>query len=124
MYVSPWTDMRTYQPLRTTLRARTPVPISASEASGASSVNEMAPPVSVSAEALLVAVALDVAVALLVEVAVALADALADVLADEVELAVALADIEDIEDISGQTPSGSNAVWASVPNSTLPSGLK
>jgi hypothetical protein len=84
----------------------------------------MAPPVSVSAEALLVAVALDVAVALLVEVAVALADALADVLADEVELAVALADIEDIEDISGQTPSGSNAVWASVPNSTLPSGLK
>ena len=93
------------------------MPISASEASGASSVKELAPPVSVSAEALPVAVALAVADALLVEVAVALADALAEA----VELAVALADIADI---SGQTPSGSNAVWASVPKSTLPPGLK
>ena len=100
------------------------MPISASEASGASSVKEMAPPVSVSAEALLVAVALAVADALAVEVAVALADAVADALAVAVELAVALADIADIADISGQTPSGSNAVWSFVPNSTLPSALK
>ena len=97
------------------------MPISASEASGASSVKEMAPPVSVSAEALLVAVALAVAEALAVEVAVALADAVADALAVAVELAVALADIDDI---SGQTPSGSKAVWSFVPNSTLPPGLK
>jgi hypothetical protein len=100
------------QPRRITLKARTPVPITASKASGASCVKEKAPPVSVSAEALLVA--LEVADALVVEVA----DALAETLAEVVELAVALADI------SGQTPSGSNAVWASVPNSTLPSGLK
>jgi len=78
----------------------------------------MAPPVSVSAEALLVA--LEVAVALPVEVAVALADAPADVVADAVELAV----IADIAAISGQTPSGSKAVWSLVPKSTLPSGLK
>ena len=60
------------------------------------------PPVSESAEVLLVAVAL----------------ALADALALELALAVALADI------SGQMPSGSNAVWSLVPNSTLPSALK
>jgi hypothetical protein len=105
------------QPRRMTLRARTPVPIN-SKASGANAVKEKAPPDSGSAEALLVAVALEVAVALAVEVADALADEVADELAVAVELAVALADI------SGQTPSGSNAVWASVPNSTLPSGLK
>ena len=97
------------------------MPISASEPSGASSVKGLAPPVSVSAEALPVALALVVADALLVEVAVALADAFADALAEAVELAVALADIADI---SGHTPSGSNAVWASVPKSTLPPGLK
>jgi hypothetical protein len=68
------------------------------------------PPVWVSAEALLVALAL--------EVAVALADALADALELAVELAVALVDI------SGQRPSGSNAVWSFVPNSTFPSALK
>jgi hypothetical protein len=54
------------------------------------------PPVWASAEALLVAVAVDVAVAL--------ADALAEALAVALELAVVLAGI------SGQTPSGSNAV--------------
>jgi hypothetical protein len=68
------------------------------------------PPVSTSAEALVVALALEVAVEL------------ADALADAVELA--LADISDIPDISGQTPSGSNAVWSFVPNSTFPSALK
>jgi hypothetical protein len=62
------------------------------------------PPVSTSAEALVVALALEVAVEL------------ADALADAVELALA--------GISGQTPSGSNAVWSFVPNSTFPSALK
>ena len=65
------------------------------------------PPVSTSAEALVVALALEVAVEL------------ADALADAVELALA-----DISDILGQAPSGSNAVWSFVPNSTLPSALK
>jgi hypothetical protein len=97
-----------------TLKAKTPVPATTSKASGASSVKEKAPPVSVSAEALLVAVAL--------VVPVALADALADALAVAEELAEELA--VALADISGQTPSGSNAVWASVPKSTLPSGLK
>jgi hypothetical protein len=76
------------------LKARTPVPTTISKASGANSVKEKAPPVSTSADALVVAVA----------VAVALADAPADALALAVELAVTLADI------SGQTPSGSKAV--------------
>ncbi len=70
------------------------------------------PPVSTSAEALVVALALEVAVEL------------ADALADAVELALALADIADIADTSGQAPSGSNAVWSFVPNSTFPSALK
>ena len=72
------------------------------------------PPVWASAEALLVAVA--------VEVAVELADALADVLADALELAVEL--VVALADISGQAPSGSNAVWSLVPKITLPPGLK
>jgi hypothetical protein len=80
------------------LNARRPVPTS--KARGASGVGEKAPPVSASAEALLLALAV--------------ADALA------VALAVAL----DVADASGQTPSGSNAVCGSVPKSTLPPGLK
>jgi hypothetical protein len=75
-------------------------------------------PVWASAEALLVAVAVEVAV----ELADALADALADVLADALELAVELA--VALADISGQAPSGSNAVWSLVPKMTLPPGLK
>lgn len=76
-----------------------------SQHSSSTSMGDM-PPVWVSADALLVALALEVAIEL------------ADALAVAVELAVALADI------SGQTPSGSNAVWSFVPKSTLPPGLK
>jgi hypothetical protein len=53
-------------------------------------------------------------------VAVALADALALALAVALALALAVA----LADISGQMPSGSNAVWSLVPKSTLPPGLK
>ena len=72
------------------------------------------PPVAVSAAG--VAVAVGLAVAVEVALAVALAVALGVALA--VPLAVAVADA------SGQTPSGSNAVWGFVPKSTLPSALK
>jgi hypothetical protein len=87
------------------LKAKTPALTSkASGASAASGVKEKAPPVSASAEALLLALAVALAGALAVALAVALDEALAD--------------------ISGQTPSGSNAVWSFVPKSTLPPGLK
>ncbi len=66
------TDTRTYRPRRITLKAKMPVPIAASKASGASNVKEKAPPVSTSAEALLVAVAPGVAVALAEGLAVGL----------------------------------------------------
>jgi hypothetical protein len=69
------------------------------------------PPVPTSAEALLVALAVEAPVAL-EELMVALWLALA------LELALAEADIW------GQKPSGSNAVWSFVPKSTLPSSLK
>jgi hypothetical protein len=69
------------------------------------------PPVPTSAEALLVALAVGAAVAL-EELALALELALA------MPLCIALADI------SGQKPSGSNAVSSFVPKSTFPLGLK
>jgi hypothetical protein len=75
------------------------------------------PPVPTSAEALLVALAVEAAVAL-EELMVALWLALA------LELALAMPLCIALEDISGQTPSGSNAVWSFVPKSTLPSSLK
>jgi hypothetical protein len=73
-------------------------------ASAANDVKEKAPPVAASADALLLALALGVAVAVALALAVALAVAEAG--------------------ISGQTASGSKAVWSFVPNNTLPSGLK
>ncbi len=83
-----------------TLKAKTPA--LTSKASGARGVKGKAPPVSDSAEALLLALAVAVAVALALAEALAVAEA----------------------DVSGQTPSGSNAVSGFVPNSTLPPGLK
>ncbi len=76
-----------------TLKAQRPEPISKTiEASAARGVKENAPPVSASAEALLIALALALAVAVAVAVALDMA------------LGMALADA------SGQTASGSNAV--------------
>ncbi len=60
------------------------------------------PPDSGSAKALLVALAEGVVVALVLALELAVAEA----------------------DAGGQTPSGSNAVWSLVPNSTFPLGLK
>jgi hypothetical protein len=92
-----------------TLKAKRPTPTSKTiEASAASGVKENAPPVSASAEALLLALALAVALAVAVAVALAL----------DMALCMALADA------SGQAPSGSKAVSGSVPKSTLPPGLK